>query len=331
MISIDVDVTAVGRTRFATSAVWEVAACLSGAVRPRTHLVHARLLDVMRERLPARRGLDVRLLADVSRGQGGWSPAALSPDPIAAHLPALEQLQLVAGTPAEVAAADLRALRAAYPGARYDSWTAAEYADRLAAGLVGYWSAVLAPMWDQVLAVQDADIAHHTRVLAADGIAEALREMHPDLSLEGNAIRVHGPGNGSSLSLSAVGAGVWLVPCVFRWPGVFVGPHGRAVGYGARGAGLVWEDEVAAAPSLAALVGRSRAAVLGELDVPHTTSLLAGRLGLTPPTISAHLAVLVGAGLLTSQRAGRRVLYRRTALGDRLVTAAGGLAAEDHG
>jgi DNA-binding transcriptional ArsR family regulator len=96
-------------------------------------------------------------------------------------------------------------------------------------------------------------------------------------------------------------------------------PEGACLGYGARGAGRLWDDASAPSPSLAGLVGRSRATILGELDVPRTTTLLAGRVELSAPTVSAHLSVLVGAGLLTSQRTGRRVLYRRTPLGDRLV------------
>jgi DNA-binding transcriptional ArsR family regulator len=41
-------------------------------------------------------------------------------------------------------------------------------------------------------------------------------------------------------------------------------------------------------------------------------------LDLSPGTVSSHLSVLSTAGLLTSRREGRRVLYSRTALAARL-------------
>ena len=180
--------------------------------------------------------------------------------------------------------------------------------------------------------MQDADAAHHMNALATDGLAATLPGMHPDLALTGDAIEVRGLGG--RRRPTAAGRGLWLVPCVFRWPDVLVGsdqPEGACLGYGARGAGLLWDDASAPAPSLASLVGRSRATILAELDVPRTTTLLAGRVDLSPPTVSAHLSVLMGSGLLTSQRAGRRVLYRRTQLGDRLVSCAGATSRERHG
>ena len=54
-----------------------------------------------------------------------------------------------------------------------------EYADRLADALTAYWSAVLAPLWDRITAIQDADIAHHTQAVAGEGLAAALSGTAP--------------------------------------------------------------------------------------------------------------------------------------------------------
>jgi DNA-binding transcriptional ArsR family regulator len=60
---------------------------------------------------------------------------------------------------------------------------------------------------------------------------------------------------------------------------------------------------------LTALLGRGRAAVLGGLAQPTTTTALAGRLGLAPSTVSEHLAGLLAAGVVHRRRVGRRVVY----------------------
>ena len=197
MITIDVDVAALARTRIASSAVWEVTASLAVLFRAQPPVLHARLhaelRDLVRERTPERVGFDVRLLADVARAPDGWVPRALTPAPVTAHLTAADQLALVAATPADVAADDLAALRSAYPD-RYPSWTPTEYADRLAAALTGYWSALLEPVWERVLAIQDADVAHHVNVLAAEGLAATLPGMHSDISLSGDVIEIRGQG-----------------------------------------------------------------------------------------------------------------------------------------
>ena len=90
--------------------------------------------------------------------------------------------------------------------------------------------------------------------------------------------------------------------------------------YGARGAGRVWQRPGRDTPAgLPDLIGRSRALILESLDVPCSTTSLAQSLGLSISTVSEHLSVLAGAGLLESRRDGQRVLYWRTMVGDLLV------------
>ncbi|MGH3461416.1 MAG: ArsR/SmtB family transcription factor [Kribbellaceae bacterium] len=75
--------------------------------------------------------------------------------------------------------------------------------------------------------------------------------------------------------------------------------------------------------ALGALVGRARAAILARLDVPMTTTALARELGQSAGTVSTHLSILRACGLLTSWRAGRSVLYRRTPLAASVLAASG--------
>ncbi|MEU6806168.1 winged helix-turn-helix domain-containing protein [Streptomyces neyagawaensis] len=71
--------------------------------------------------------------------------------------------------------------------------------------------------------------------------------------------------------------------------------------------------------ALAALLGRSRAAVLEEVVEGRTTSEMALRLGISPATVSHHVSVLRESGLLTSRRIGGAVLHTATGLGTDLL------------
>jgi DNA-binding transcriptional ArsR family regulator len=63
-----------------------------------------------------------------------------------------------------------------------------------------------------------------------------------------------------------------------------------------------------------ALASRARREILAYLSKAElTTSELAERFNMTPPSMSRHLSVLENAGLVTSQRRGQRVLYKLTA------------------
>jgi ArsR family transcriptional regulator, arsenate/arsenite/antimonite-responsive transcriptional repressor len=81
-------------------------------------------------------------------------------------------------------------------------------------------------------------------------------------------------------------------------------------------------DQVFAA--LASAPRRQMIAFLGQTAL--STSELAERFAMSPPAVSRHLAVLLGAGLVESERAGQRVLYRLRR--DALITALSRFAAE---
>jgi len=76
--------------------------------------------------------------------------------------------------------------------------------------------------------------------------------------------------------------------------------------------------------TLGNLIGASRAQIFLALDGPTSTTQLAYSLGLVKGAVGDHLAGLGRAGLVSGTRAGRSVLYRRTAAGDRLIAASKG-------
>lgn len=76
-----------------------------------------------------------------------------------------------------------------------------------------------------------------------------------------------------------------------------------------------------------ALASRPRRQILAYLsELELTTSELAERFGMSAPTISRHLSLLLDAGLVSSERQGQRVLYRLNR--DALVNTLTGFALE---
>jgi len=73
------------------------------------------------------------------------------------------------------------------------------------------------------------------------------------------------------------------------------------------------------AHGLGRLIGANRARLLHALDDPRSTTQLAAISGLPIGAVGNHLRVLLGAGVVLRRRAGREVLYWRTALGDSLT------------
>jgi len=82
------------------------------------------------------------------------------------------------------------------------------------------------------------------------------------------------------------------------------------------------EADVAPVPeALGALLGPARAGVLVLLDTPKSTTQLVALTGQGLGSVGRHLKVLLGAGLVRRRRAGRSVLYYRTAAGETLLEA----------
>jgi DNA-binding transcriptional ArsR family regulator len=315
MISIEVGVADLAKVRFTTDAVWETTASLGVLVHPRKHAIHARL----RERLPRHPRFDLGLLLELI-GPTQWIPDLLGPQPVAKPPSPLEQLDGLRSTDPAVVASDLELYRELAPGGRIARMSAEELLERTTINLTAYWRQVLEPLWERIDAIVGADIARLATVIAADGLGGAIGRVHDEVSYEDEAIRVDL--RSTELTVPGKGYGVWLVPSVFRWPWVAVDPQGQApvISYAAHGAGLVWEaGENVGGSRLSALLGKSRAAILQQLDIPRSTTGLAARLRLAPGTVSDHLSVLSSSGLLTARRDGRRVLYSRTGLGSALM------------
>jgi len=199
---------------------------------------------------------------------------------------------------------------------------------RLAEALWEYWSVAVAPHWPRIRAVLDDDVAFRAAELTKAGVAGMLAGLHPEISVHDEVLRIDKKryaDHREERDLS--GVGLMLVPSVFVWPNVVfaVSPAGPpSLTYAARGVGNLSTDgdpTVVDEDALGALLGRSRAAILVALALPHTTTELALKLGQSPSAVSQHLSVLRRSGLLTSWRSGRRVLYRRTELATSIVAA----------
>ncbi|WP_037851735.1 ArsR/SmtB family transcription factor [Streptomyces sp. NRRL S-340] len=314
------------RCRFALSPLWETQEAVRTLGRPDRHGYHPHWLRRIRE---AARGLDLAPLW-LLMPRRGHSPDFLGPPPLGPAATFEEEIAAVRAADPAAAREDLARALADTPGALRSRPGRALLADperavrELADLLETAWRALVEPEWPRLRALLEADIAFHSRRLAEVGLEALLPELDRRLSWDGRTLTVdwHGE-HGRDLG----GQGLVLMPSVFSWPEVISGfepPWQPTLVYPARGlAGLWTEPGTAGAQALVRLLGRGRAAVLGALTDPATTSDLAHRLGLAPSSVSAHLTVLRDAGLLTARRYGHRVLYERTPLGMALAASGG--------
>jgi len=188
----------------------------------------------------------------------------------------------------------------------------------LAEAIWDYWDAVIAPHWPRMCGVLEGDVSHRLTRLVSDGLFGLLADLHPDVALDGHLLNIDKPQHATARFTASE---MTLVPSVFVWPTVVLddGVEGTfAVTYPARGVGQLWEGLgemiTSDGDSLANLLGRTRAAVLGLTAVPTSTTAIAHELGQSPSTISQHLSVLREAGLVDARRSGKSVLYSQTPL-----------------
>jgi DNA-binding transcriptional ArsR family regulator len=307
-------------TRFAISPLFELQASVAALRDPGAHSVHLPWVRAARERLA---GFDYAML-DVLLPDRGYAPDFFAPPPRSPLPDVADELERVRATdPAQVC----RELGWRFGGdvpelvrPLLDDPTRG--VEALVDVMTGYWDRALAPWWDQVRALLEADIRHRAGRLAEAGAIELFAELHGGVRWRLGTLEVEAA---ADAVVELAGRGLQLVPSVFVWPrtgAMFDPPWQPSVIYAPRGVGDLWTPTGEGSDALADLVGRGRARILTALAAEASTTDLAKRLAVSPGGVSEHLGVLRRAGLVRARREGRSVLYSRTASGDALTAPA---------
>ncbi|MFD1825969.1 ArsR/SmtB family transcription factor [Mumia zhuanghuii] len=309
-----------GDVRFAISPINELALSLRTFREPGRFPVH---LPWLRETQDARDRLDTTMLRALSNASLS-TPDFLSPRPDSPLTRIDTELQALARVEEGRLGADLRAVHPeGLPSPLRGSLEAARR--RMLRALQAYWDSCFAPWWPRMRGVLQADIVHRGRVAATEGVGAMLGGISDRVSLDGDVVRVR-LNSPLRTRRPTGGEGLTLVPSLFtRGASVPIGKdEPPMIMYGVRGAGTLWQAEARRSSKvLADLLGATRAGLLTALASPASSTELAGRLGVTTPAVNQHLRAMRGAGLLTSARHGRSVLYLRSELGDALVAGGG--------
>lgn len=186
--------------------------------------------------------------------------------------------------------------------------------DRLIGLLQRYWDGAIAPFWTDIRTSVEEEILFRGRTLAVDGPEAMLGELGGRVSWS----RPHltAPYH-RDLQVSVTRSQLLLVPTVFAGGlRLFMAEGGRtAMSYQARATGQFHVLTAQARDKdtedrLALLLGKGRAQVVRAVELPKTTTAIADELGLAKSTVSQHLTVLTGTGIVRKQRLGGRVLYQ---------------------
>ncbi|WP_193611705.1 ArsR/SmtB family transcription factor [Nocardioides lijunqiniae] len=315
MLEYDLSGTDLAAVRFAISPLTELALSLRTWQDPGRFPLHLPWLTATRR---AREGLDTELLVALSN-ERLHLPDFLTPRPRTPMTRIADELAVVSSTPAAVVREDVAEVHpAGLP--RVLRGPTERVLGRTVAALADYWTACFEPWWPRMRAVLEADVVHRGRVTAREGTSSMFADLAPEVSLDGDVVRVSSGSAHLRRGITA-GEGLTLVPSLFTQ--VTTGPFDPAEApllvYPARGAGTVWQAERPGGPdALAGILGEVRARLVTLLESPASSTELGVRLGVTTSAVNQHLRALRAAGLLTSARHGRSVLYLRSELGDAL-------------
>lgn len=320
----------VSHLRFAFSPLWETVASLRVLQAPGRHALHLPWATEARAAIQAA-GLDLSLpfalVPPTSYIADFVTPPPTTPLPDFA-----DELATVAATPRELVIDNVGEMAAFHTGNLRDRthtealWAAMlaepeRYLAELVDVLRAYWELVIEPHWPRLRALLDSDVLYRSRELARGGANGVFADLHPDVRWDGAALTV---AKKYCKTVVLEGQGMVLVPCAFAWPSVLIlegEPWQLTLIYPARGVATLWETGECTPTGLAGALGRTRAELLAALAGPAATGELANRLGVTAGAVSQHIAVLRGAGLVVTQRVGRRTVHARTSLADALVAA----------
>ena len=318
MVRFVFSVEDLARLRFAISPTWELGHSLLAFRDPSRAAQHVPWLRSLSGRLD---GIDLKPLLELSP-TSGYSPDFLTPPPSGPLGDVADDLARMRRTPTNQLRREMELFRSQHPRSRVlAAWEEDPRRElrRVADALEAYWDRAIAPVWPRIREFLDADIAYRARMLTEGGPAALFSDLAPGVTWEDNHLDVVVPRHEATHELR--GQGLLLIPSAFavRPATIDLPPWQMTVIYPARGIATLWDDGARASDGLAKLLGATRAAVLADLSAPRSTTDLARRLDDSPGNASHHLTTLLAAGLATSRREGREVLYVRTPLGDGLV------------
>ncbi|WP_410670901.1 ArsR/SmtB family transcription factor [Amycolatopsis sp. cmx-4-68] len=235
-----------------------------------------------------------------------------------------EGVAAVLETPERTLAADIGELAA--QGTRVPPWLR-RVADgeprdlrRLGTALHDYYRRCVAPDWPAIRQVVARDRHRLRSSLDRGGPQLLLSTLHPDITWTPPVLRVRFP---VDQDLHLDGRGLRLVPTFFA--------HGMPTTYKDPSLPPVlvhsishthFDSDAEPGPSLAALLGHTRARVLVRIAITRcNTSELAELTGISPATASQHASVLRASGLITSTRSGKAQIHQITPLGLNVIRA----------
>ncbi|WP_399886144.1 ArsR/SmtB family transcription factor [Streptomyces sp. BBFR51] len=319
----EIDADTLARSRFVVSPLDETLACLK--------MLHAGVAGHPGERawLDTHRPAHLRRMAAdpvaallVGSGLGReWNADFLTPTPYEGESFEEGVARVRAARPDEARADLAVSLGGTLPAALDRD----DLPERAAALLEDVWTEAVRPDWDRRRRVLEADVVARIAQVSRGGWAAVLDALRPGTRwLGASRLQINlNPYPPRDLS----GAELILVPITPQRHGwvAWEEPERYAVVYPCTGA--LADDGARAVPAaLGALLGPARAGVLILLGSPMSTSQLVGVTGQTLGSVGRHLRVLLDAGLVERRRAGRSVLYSRTAAGEVLVEAGEGRA-----
>ncbi|MFF5258217.1 ArsR/SmtB family transcription factor [Actinomadura viridis] len=315
-----IGVDTLARSRFAVSPLAETLACVKTLERGTSaHPGERAWLDAHLPAYRARLDADpvTALLIKAALGRR-WNADFLTPTPpVLGDLTFQEEVERVRETPPEAVRAHLlMALERPPPAVlsrRHD------LAGRAADLLEWVWTVTVLPDWPRRRRAFEADTVARAGRLGRDGWAAALDDLRPGTRwLGGGRLRInvhdHPPRD-------IGGAQLFFVPVTARtgWAS-WEEPDRYALIYPCAGP-LAGAERPPVPEALGRLLGPARAGVLLLLDGPMSTTQLVALTGQGLGSVGRHLKVLLDARLVQRRRAGRSVLYYRTAAGDALVDA----------
>jgi DNA-binding transcriptional ArsR family regulator len=317
-LTIELDVSDLASTRFASSPLSETVSGLQQLGRSERHGINLRWIRWASDELAARPLRLSHTWPLIVHDLPSW-PQFLVPAPAGAGATIEEDLAAMLRTTARQVRASLHrvfgadlpdgvAELAAHPtaGLRAIAGELREAHDRL-----------IAPHWSRIRAVLDADIAYRARQLAAGGAERLFADLHPNLHWRDGRLTLERWR--TDRVLNPAPGGLVLVPVVLGTPYVLIKGNTTTqttVRYPARGVGALWTAGTRPANgSTVRLLGRPRAELLEALRSPATTTDLARALNVSPSAVSQHLGVLRDCGLVAGERSGRSVLYLTTERG----------------